>query len=289
MTKLYILERRILQCIVHNRERKRAKVRKLALGKMEIAPIHEYSRLTWPFPSTTMRVPRPIRPRSAVHSSQLSSLYAASHRECRSSVLSPSRLTRIPALPFGTRSATEKLAPRDCSRARAFIVLVSLHAANASKEREAEAGFDAADAREVPQRAWSDCPRLAISARPRQMELFFFPPFRNEEISGVSRLERASGTEWLSRLDTPRDPSWVSLSTVKSWTRDSTVMVHGVVWWFSGGGNWRFDNACYVTHEGRWVSSYDHLFLYCTTLFIRRHTCAISRGARGYLDVTFED
>jgi len=50
MRKLYILERRILQCIVHNRERKReraiAKVRELPLGKMGIASIHEYSRLT---------------------------------------------------------------------------------------------------------------------------------------------------------------------------------------------------------------------------------------------------
>ncbi|KMQ93528.1 phosphatidylinositol-4-phosphate 5-kinase type-1 alpha [Lasius niger] len=31
----------------------------------------------------------------------------------------------------------------------------------------------------------------------------------------------------------------------------STVMVHGVIWWFSGGGNWRFGNACYITYEGR--------------------------------------
>lgn len=49
------------------------------------------------------------------------------------------------------------------------------------------------------------------------------------------------------------------LCPIKSRTYGDTVMVHGVVWWFSGADNRNFDNACYVTHEGWWVS-YVHLF-----------------------------
>lgn len=39
------------------------------------------------------------------------------------------------------------------------------------------------------------------------------------------------------------------LCLIKSRTHGDTVMVHGVVWWFSGADNRNFDNACYVTHE----------------------------------------
>ncbi|EZA47350.1 hypothetical protein X777_16301 [Ooceraea biroi] len=99
--------------------------------------------------------------------------------------------------------------------------------------------------------------QISTYARPQYRTLLYaVAPVRKRRGKAISRnrqvlrLERASGTVWLSRLDTPAIRGEF-LCRPKSWTHDSTVMVHGVIWWFSGGGNWRFDNACYITHEGR--------------------------------------
>lgn len=56
--------------------------------------------------------------------------------------------------------------------------------------------------------------------------------------------------EWLMFLSPNRErKSRKFLCLIKSRTHGDTVMVHGVVWWFSGADNRNFDNACYVTHE----------------------------------------
>jgi hypothetical protein len=147
-------------------------------------------------------------------------------------------------------------------------VLVSPHAATKRFEGTSSEGqprgwsrlrsydLDTADARgRSPERSVTVGSDLRASAADRTLSFSFrlfapIPKRRDEEIS-----ERCA---WNALLALNGFRVWTALAIrreflcrLKSWTRDSTVMVHGVVWWFSGGGNWRFDNACYVTHEGR--------------------------------------
>lgn len=72
-----------------------------------------------------------------------------------------------------------------------------------------------------------------------------------ETMIDVEMIHSFESNEWfyttLNR-ETSKEKRRKFLCLIKS-THGDTVMVHGVVWWFSGADNRNFDNACYVTHE----------------------------------------
>lgn len=73
-----------------------------------------------------------------------------------------------------------------------------------------------------------------------------------ETMIDVEMIHSFESNEWfyatLNR-ETSKEKRRKFLCLIKSRTHGDTVMVHGVVWWFSGADNRNFDNACYVTHE----------------------------------------